>query len=64
MDSLENKIRGNWNLLRGKFQQKYGHLTHDDLKYEKGKEVELIGRLQKRTGMSQNELKNYVNTFV
>ncbi|WP_236978894.1 CsbD family protein [Membranihabitans maritimus] len=64
MESLENKIRGNWNMLKGKFQQKYGHLTHDDLKYEKGKEIELIGRIQRRTGMSHSEFKNYVNSIV
>ncbi|MHB1179980.1 MAG: CsbD family protein [Daejeonella sp.] len=51
MDKLE--LKGNWNILKGKVKQAYGDLTDDDLKYEDGKEDELYGRLQQKTGKTR-----------
>ena len=51
MDRLE--IKGNWNELKGKIKQAHGDLTDDDLRYEEGKDDELLGRLQKKAW--QNE---------
>jgi uncharacterized protein YjbJ (UPF0337 family) len=51
------KIKGNWNELKGKLKQEYGELTDNDLVYAEGQEDELIGRLQKKTGKAQDELK-------
>ena len=48
MNKLE--IKGDWNILKGKLKQKWATLTDDDLQYVAGKEEELIGRIQKRTG--------------
>jgi uncharacterized protein YjbJ (UPF0337 family) len=50
------KVKGNWNVLKGKIKQKYGQLTDDDVIYEKGKEDELYGRLEKRLGKSRKEV--------
>lgn len=44
------QIKGNWNIMKGKLTQKWANLTDDDLQYAVGKEEELIGRIQKRTG--------------
>lgn len=52
----ELKIKGNWNEMKGKLKQKYGQLTDDDVTYEKGKEDELYGRLQKKLGKSREEV--------
>jgi len=51
MDSLE--LKGKWNELKGKVKQAYGDLTEDDLKHEEGKDDELYGRLQQKTGKSR-----------
>lgn len=51
MDKLE--LKGSWNILKGKVKQAYGDLTDDDLKYEDGKEEELYGRLQQKTGKTR-----------
>ncbi len=60
---MENLIvKGNWNELKGKLKQAYGNLTDDDLKYEEGKEDELLGRLQKKTGKSKDDLKKWFNS--
>ena len=54
MDKLE--IKGNWNILKGNLKQKYSELTDDDLTYTEGKEDELIGRIQKKTGRTREEV--------
>lgn len=56
MDNLE--IKGNWNELKGKLKQKYADLTDDDLMYEDGREDELIGRLQKKLGKTEREIRD------
>ena len=57
MDKLS--IKGNWNMLRGKLKQSFASLTDDDLKFEEGKEDELMGRLQKKTGQTKEELNKW-----
>ncbi len=51
MNKLE--IKGDWNLIKGKLKQKWAQLTDDDLQYLEGKQDELLGRIQKRTGESR-----------
>ncbi|MDB6018374.1 MAG: ral stress protein CsbD [Pedosphaera sp.] len=48
MNKLE--IKGDWNITKGKIKQKWATLTDDDLQFALGREEELIGRIQKRTG--------------
>jgi uncharacterized protein YjbJ (UPF0337 family) len=60
MDSLN--FKGSWNVVKGKLKQAYADLTDDDLKYEEGKEDELLGRLQKKTGQTKDQLKKWFNT--
>jgi len=55
------RIKGNWNETKGKLKQKYGELTDDDLRFEEGKEDELIGRLQKKTGKSKDEVRKMIS---
>ena len=59
--STSLKMKGTWNETKGKIKQKYASLTDDDLKYEEGKEDELYGRLQKKTGKTKEELKNWID---
>ena len=55
------QIKGDWNQVKGKLKQQYGQLTDDDLMYEKGKEDELYGRLQKKLGKTREEIQKLVN---
>lgn len=50
------RLKGNWNILKGKLKQKYADLTDNDLVYVEGKEDELFGRLQRKTGLAEDEL--------
>lgn len=57
------KLKGMWNELKGKAKQKYADLTDDDLLYEEGKEDELVGRLQKKTGKTRDEVVDWLNSL-
>lgn len=39
-------------------KQKFAQLTDDDLQFIEGKEDELLGRIQKRTGQTQKEIEH------
>jgi len=56
MDSTNDKIKGNWNELKGQLKQKFANLTDNDLLYVEGKEDELHGRLQKSLGKTKDEV--------
>jgi len=59
MNKLETK--GNWNIAKGKLKQKWASLTDDDLRFEEGKDDELIGRIQKRTGQTREQVKKVLD---
>ena len=61
MDDL--RIKGRWNEVKGKLKQDYGDLTDEDLTYAEGKEEELLGRLQRKTGKSKDELRSQINSY-
>jgi uncharacterized protein YjbJ (UPF0337 family) len=63
MNLTSEKIKGNWNVIKGKVKAKYGELTDDDLTYIEGKEDELLGRIQKRTGQAKEEIKNFIDSI-
>lgn len=55
------RIKGNWNMIKGKLKKKYGELSDDDLTYADGKEDELLGKLQKKTGKTKDEISKEIN---
>jgi len=57
----ELKIKGNWNQIKGNLKEKYGELTDDDLSYAEGKEDQLIGKIQERTGKAKDEIIDEIN---
>ncbi len=58
MDNLE--VKGKWNEWKGKLKQAYGDLTDDDLTYEEGKDDELWGRIQNKTGKTRDQLVDWL----
>ncbi len=63
MEKWKLKLNGAWNEVKGKLKQEYGDLTEDDLVYEDGNDDELIGRIQKKTGKSVEDIKNQLEKF-
>lgn len=57
----DQEIKGNWNQIKGKLKQKYGQLTDDDLRFTEGKQDEMWGRLQEKTGKTKKELREEVD---
>jgi uncharacterized protein YjbJ (UPF0337 family) len=50
-------MHGTWKETSGKLKQRHAILTEDDLLFSKGKEVELLGRLQDKIGTTKEELR-------
>ncbi|SMO37590.1 CsbD family protein [Solitalea koreensis] len=61
MDTLE--LKGRWNEIKGKIKQQYGMLTDDDLRYEDGKDDELVGRLQQKIGKTRDEIIKWLRSL-
>jgi len=61
MDKLE--IKGTWNETKGKMKKAYADLTDDDMLREEGKDDIMLGRLQKKTGKSRDELVKWINSL-
>jgi uncharacterized protein YjbJ (UPF0337 family) len=45
--------KGNWNIAKGVLKQRFARLMDDDLHFFEGKVDELVGRIQKRAGLSR-----------
>jgi len=58
MNKLE--IKGDWNITKGKLKQKWAKLTDDDLQFAEGKQEELLGRMQKRTGETREAVEKAI----
>ena len=50
------KISGNWSAQSKQLKEKYPQLTDSDLKFEVGKEEELLTRLQTRLHKNRQEV--------
>ena len=55
------KFKGSWNEIKGKIKQRFGQLTDDDLMFQEGKDDELLGRLQSKTGESKERLRDFIS---
>ena len=58
MNTLE--IKGDWNITKGKFKQKWAKLTDNDLRYVEGKQEELVGRIQRCTGETREAVEKAI----
>jgi len=63
MGELADKLKGNWNIFKGKLKQEFGDLTDDDLAYVEGQEEELIGRLQRKLGKTKEDVKSMIDAL-
>jgi uncharacterized protein YjbJ (UPF0337 family) len=62
MDSpKEQKAKGNWKEFKGKIKEAWGDLTDDDLDRYEGKQDQLIGQIQQRTGESRENIRRRID---
>lgn len=53
-------VEGNWNVLKGKMRQQWSKLTDNDIDFAKGHYEEIVGRLQKAYGYTEDQaMKEY-----
>jgi len=50
-----NQIEGNWTQFKGKAREQWGKLTDDDLEQIGGRKDQLVGAIQKRYGVAQED---------
>ena len=55
------KIKGNWDVQSKELKKKYPKLTDSDLKFETGKEEQLLKSVQSRLGKTREEVINIIN---
>lgn len=60
----EQQLRGKWEQVKGKVQQKWGKLTDDDLNRIHGERKELIGRIIERQGIAREMAEKEVDKFL
>jgi uncharacterized protein YjbJ (UPF0337 family) len=55
------KISGNWAKQSDQLKEKFSQLTDSDLKFEPGKENELLQRVETRLNKKRDEVINIIN---
>lgn len=54
-------VKGNWDEQSKMLQKKYNNLTDADVKFETGKEEELLKRMETRLGKNRDEVIGIIN---
>jgi uncharacterized protein YjbJ (UPF0337 family) len=55
------ELEGTWNETKGRLKQKFAMLTDDDVMLLKGKQEEMLGRIQVRLGISKAEIQKLIS---
>lgn len=63
MSAFTDRLKGNWNELKGKIKEEYAELTDDELTYQEGQEDQLLGRLQQKTGKTKQQVKEWIDSL-
>ena len=58
-----NRIEGNWKQFKGKVQETWGELTDDELDQIAGKRDVLLGKIQEKYGIAQDEADKRIKAF-
>jgi len=58
-----DRIQGDWKQVKGKFKEKWGKLTDDDLDVIAGKRDQLVGHIQKSYGVAKDQAEREVSEW-
>jgi len=58
-----NRIQGNWKQLAGSVLEQWGKLTHNDLAQIDGKRERLLGKIQERYGITEEEANKQISAW-
>ena len=56
----EQVLRGNWNEIKGKLNKRWGQLSGDELQGAVGNVDQLVGLIQRKTGVARAEVERYL----
>lgn len=56
-------VEGQWDVVKGKFKEKWGKLTDNDLMEIKGKKDVLAGKLKRGYGLAEEEAERQIDDF-
>ncbi|MCC4245110.1 CsbD family protein [Stappia indica] len=59
-----NQIEGNWEQFKGKVQERWGHLTGDDMDVIAGNRKQLVGKIQERYGVAEENAQREVDDWL
>jgi len=59
----EAKIKGKWEQLKGRVEERWGQLTGNDLAVIQGRQEQFVGKLQEVYGISKEEAKEQLREF-
>lgn len=59
----KDTAQGNWLQFKGKVKEQWGKLTDDDLDVIAGKREQLMGKIQERHGISQDEAEKQITAW-
>lgn len=57
------QLQGHWNEVRGKLRRKWGQLSNDDLAEFRGNVEELVGVIQRKTGVARDKVESYLSSL-
>jgi uncharacterized protein YjbJ (UPF0337 family) len=60
-NAIWQKIKGSWNTAKGAVKEQWGKLTDDDLMEIQGRRDQLVGKIQTRYGISQEQAEAQVS---
>ena len=58
-----NQVEGNWKQFKGKVKEKWGELTDDEIDQIAGKRDVLIGKIQEKYGLAEDEAERRIKEF-
>lgn len=54
------ELKGDWNDIKGRLRKQYASLTDKDVFFEKGKQDEMLDRIQQKLGVSKEEIQKLI----
>ncbi len=61
--TIWEKIKGSWTTSKGAVKEQWGKLTDDDLLAIEGRRDQLVGKIQTRYGITEQEAEAQVSTW-
>ncbi|MGC1951887.1 MAG: CsbD family protein [Gammaproteobacteria bacterium] len=58
-----DRIEGNWKQFKGKVRETWGKLSDDELEEIAGKRDNLLGKIQEKYGIAQDEAEKRLREF-